>query len=164
MTRFERWLVWSASFGTGVTGLVYLWMQYALEPVGPWAVINHPLQPLVLKLHILVSPVLVFALGTIALRHVWRHFRGNASGGRRSGVTTGLVAVGMVVSGYLVQVLTAETWLRVVAWAHIVTGLLFTVGLIGHQLAVRRVVSGDAVGLGGQPARGKPRTPAPASR
>ncbi|HEX2249795.1 MAG TPA: hypothetical protein VHH32_05565, partial [Gemmatimonadales bacterium] len=87
MTRFERWSVWVTSLATLVTGVVYLWMKYLLVSSDPFAVINHPWQPLLLKLHILVAPLLVFSVGMVALRHVWRHIISREQSGRRSGLT-----------------------------------------------------------------------------
>lgn len=144
MTRFEKWSVWSTSLLTVVTGVVYFWMKYGLETSDPWAVVNHPLQPLVLKLHILVAPLLVFALGLIAVRHVWRHFRLGVPAGRRSGVTAALVAGPMVVSGYLIQGVTAPGWLRVVAWLHMGAGIAYTLALVGHWwVVIRRAGEGE---------------------
>ena len=136
MSRFERWAVWSTSVLTVLTGLVYLWMKYGLEPAEPWAVINHPLQPAVLKAHIVVSPLLLFAIGMITTRHVWRHWRSGMAWGRRSGVTTVLATAPMVLSGYLIQVATAAPLLAAAQWTHIGTGVLFAVGLGVHQVVV----------------------------
>ncbi|HSE27222.1 MAG TPA: hypothetical protein VLA95_03270 [Gemmatimonadales bacterium] len=138
MSRFERWAVWTTSLLTAVTGLAYLGFKYGLEPVEPWAVINHPLQPVVLKAHIVVAPLLLFALGLITTRHIWRHWRSGAAWGRRSGVTTVLATAPMVLSGYLIQVLTAAPLLAAAAWTHIVTGVVFSVGLGLHQVVVRK--------------------------
>ncbi|NIQ53211.1 MAG: hypothetical protein GWN71_07165 [Gammaproteobacteria bacterium] len=137
MTRFERWAVWSTSLATAVTGLVYVWMEYVLEPTEPWAVVNHPLQPWVLKAHILVAPLLVFALGMIVTRHIWRHVRTGVQAGRRSGLTAFLTLAPMVVTGYLLQVVTHEAWLGWLAVAHIASGALFVVGLAAHYIASR---------------------------
>ena len=136
MSRFERWAVWSTSALTVLTGLVYLWMKYGLEAAEPWAVINHPLQPAVLKAHIVVSPLLLFAIGMITIRHVWRHWRSGVAWGRRSGVTTVLATAPMVLSGYLIQVVTAAPLLAAAQWTHIATGVVFAVGLGVHQAAV----------------------------
>ena len=138
MKPFAKWLVWASSTATLVTGLVYFWMDRMLTPVDEFAIINHPLQPLVLKAHILVAPVLVFALGMIAVDHVWKYFRGTIRRARRSGLSTMWPVVPMVVSGYLIQAVTHELWLAVVAWAHIVTGVAYGITLAAHQLSVRR--------------------------
>jgi hypothetical protein len=135
MTRFERWSVWSSSVLTFVTGVIYLWLKYGLETDDPFAVINHPWQPVVLKAHILVAPLLVFSVGMVALRHVWRHLQSGSREGRRSGLIT-LVTLGpMIATGYLIQAITDEGWLRAMAWSHIGLGLLYGLGLLAHQFA-----------------------------
>ncbi len=138
MTRFERWSVWVTSLLTTVTGLVYLWMKYGLESGEPWSVVNHPLQPLILKLHIVTAPLLVFAIGLITLRHVWRHFQNRIRSGRRSGVVMALVIGPMILTGYLIQAVTHEGWLTALAWSHIGFGLVYAVLLIVHQVMLRR--------------------------
>ncbi len=138
MTAFQKWVVLVSSILTGATGIVYWVMDTLLDPVDPWAVINHPLQPLVLKLHILAAPVLVFAVGLIATDHIWRHFRGQVRFGRRSGILTFAVLGPMVASGYLVQAVTAPVWLTVVAWTHVLTSAIYLIGLATHQVVVTR--------------------------
>jgi hypothetical protein len=152
MTRFERWSVWSTSLATAVTGFVYFWMKYLMTPVDPWAVINHPLQPWVLKAHILVAPLLVFSVGMVALKHIWRHLRSARRTARRTGVTTALVLGPMVISGYLIQSVTGEGVLRVLAIAHMATGTVYAVGLLAHQVMVRRTVRDSRGGAAGAPA------------
>jgi len=134
----ERQLIRWSSWATGLTGLVYLWMKYVLEPTEPFAAVNHPLQPWVLKAHILVAPGLVFAVGMISMNHVWRHWVGRVTFGRRSGLILALVVAPMIVSGYLVQALAQPTWLAVNAWGHIGLGLLFLAGLGVHLAVFRR--------------------------
>ena len=123
MNRFEKWLLWGSSAATAVTGVVYAWMQYMMEPVNEWAAINHPWQPWVLKAHIVVAPFLVFAVGVIATGHIWKHYRSGAP---------------MVVSGYLIQAVTHVGWLRALVWAHLITGGLYSVALVWHHLVFRR--------------------------
>ncbi len=135
MTRFERWAVWSTSVATFVTGVIYLWMKYLLVSDDPLAVANHPWQPAVLKAHILVAPLLVFSIGLVALRHVWRHFRSKTRDGRRSGLLTLVVLGPMIVSGYLIQTMTEEGWLKAMAVAHIGLGLMYGLALLAHQFA-----------------------------
>ncbi|MGI9040616.1 MAG: hypothetical protein ACR2HK_05855 [Gemmatimonadales bacterium] len=135
MTRFERWAVWSTSVATLVTGVLFMWMKYLLVSDDPFAVVNHPWQPLMLKLHILVAPLLTFSIGLVALRHVWRHVQSGMRDGRRTGLVT-LVALGpMIVTGYLIQAVTHQGWLEAMAISHIALGLLYGVGLLLHQFA-----------------------------
>lgn len=173
MNAFQRRLIWSSSLLTGITGLVYWWMEQALEPSQPWAVINHPLQPWVLKAHILVAPVMVFAVGLVAVDHIWRHFRQKVKPGRRSGLLAMAVFAPLVVSGYLIQAVTHQGWLTAIVWAHVVTGLLYLAALVGHHRLFRRrpgrsrvaapptqTVSGRSPRPPSPPRRRAPRAPA----
>ena len=137
MTALERWLLWISGGITTVTGLIYAWMKYLLQAPDPYSVVNHPLQPLVLKLHIVVAPFLVFALGAFTVRHVWPQVVSDHPVARRSGLTTAWVAGPMVLTGYLIQVFTDERWLLVVAWGHMGLGTLFVAGFVVHRLAAR---------------------------
>lgn len=138
MNSFQKWLLLGSSIGTALTGVVYWWMQHMLTPVDEWAVINHPLQPLVLKLHIVVAPVLVFAVGLVAADHIWKHLRGGVRPGRKSGVSSLAALAPMVLSGYLIQAVTHATVLTVLVWLHVGTGVLYAVGLAVHVEVFRR--------------------------
>ena len=139
MTTLEKWAVWLSSGLVLITGTVYLWMKYWLPAADPFSVIHHPLQPLFLKLHILTAPLMVFALGSIGLRHVWLHYATGVRQGRRSGMGTAIVIIPMVLTGYLIQAVTGETALRAIALIHIGTGLAYGLVLLLHQVMVRRV-------------------------
>lgn len=125
---------------TGVTGLVYWWMDRFMEPVGEFAVINHPLQPWVLKAHIVVAPLLVFAVGVIWTSHIWKHVRTSVRRARKSGLVTLALIAPMVLSGYLIQAVTTPWLLTVLAWIHLVGGGAYLVLLAGHKVAVRASV------------------------
>lgn len=138
MTSVEKWTVWVTSAVVFATGTVYLWMKYWLPAPDAFSIVHHPLQPLFLKLHILSAPLLVFALGSITLRHVWRHYMSGTRQGRVSGLSTALLVIPMVLTGYLIQAITGESALRAVALIHIITGLAYGVVVLVHQLLVRR--------------------------
>jgi hypothetical protein len=138
MTAFQKWFVWGSSFLTAVTGIVYWWMQHMMEPVSEWAVINHPLQPWVLKAHIVVAPAMVLAVGTILLEHIWKHYRGRVRRARRSGLATMWVLAPMILSGYLIQAVTSSGWLTALVWVHVGTGVVYSVGLLAHKWALQR--------------------------
>ena len=137
MSTFEKWLLWSSTAAVAVTGIVFGWMKYFLATDDPYAVVHHPLQPLVLKLHVLSAPVLVFALGVVYTRHVVRQWRLGRARGRPSGIGIVTTLLPMVLSGYLIQVVTAAPLLAAAQWTHIATGVLFAVGLGVHQAVVR---------------------------
>jgi hypothetical protein len=138
MNRLERWSVVAGSFLVTVTGLVFLWMKYLLRSDDPFAVINHPWQPAVLKLHILTAPVLVFGLGLIAVRHVLAHWLAGVPHARRSGIAAAVTVLPMILSGYLVQAITDARWLSVTSWVHVATGVVYGGAFAAHQFLVRR--------------------------
>jgi hypothetical protein len=148
MNTFERWSLWISAAGTTVTGVGLLWVKYFLQSDDPWAVINHPLQPWLLKAHILAVPLLIFALGLVTARHIWAHYRAGVRDGRRSGSLTALVAIPMIATGYLVQTVTREDLLAVIAISHIVLGLAFAAGFVSHQAFVVRRRSRSAAPTG----------------
>lgn len=129
-----RWSTWA----TGLTGLVYLWMKYGLEPVEPFAAVNHPLQPWVLKAHILVAPIMVFAVGMISLNHIVKHWRNSIVAGRRTGAVLGISLVPMMATGYLIQVIIRPGWGPATAWLHIGVGTIFLAFFAAHLAIFRR--------------------------
>lgn len=137
MKPFERWSLWVTTLLTGVSGIAYFWVKYFMEPAGPWAVINHPVQPWLLKIHIVSAPLMVFAVGLVALGHIWRHFRAGVLWGRRSGLTAMLSLAPMVLTGYLIQAVTHEGWLAALAWSHIGFGFLYLLGFVLHARVFR---------------------------
>lgn len=133
MTRVEKILVWGSSILVGATGIAYGWMKYLMTSNDPFAVVHHPLQPLLLKLHLLAAPPFVFAIGVVWVRHVWRHFRSGTRRKRRSGITAALTVGPMIATGYLIQVLTPLSLLLAVALAHVGLGIVYLIGLGAHQ-------------------------------
>lgn len=132
MNAFQKWLLLGSSGATALTGIVYGWMKYLLEPSEPWAVINHPLEPWVLKAHILVAPLMVFAVGLITVQHIWKHYRARVRTRRRTGLSAMWVLVPMVASGYLIQAVTHAGWLTALVLAHLVTGGAYVIALAAH--------------------------------
>jgi len=137
VTRLERWTVWGSTVLVTLSGVIYAWMKYLLHPVAEFAVINHPLQPLLLKLHILTAPVLVFAIGLIATRHILPRLAARIPTGRRSGLVAALVVVPMIFTGYLIQAVTHVPLLTALGWSHLGLGLLFGTAAAAHALAAR---------------------------
>lgn len=134
MRPFEKWFLWISTALAGGSGAAYFWVAYTMEPARPWDAVNHPLQPWLLKAHVLTAPLLLFALGLVTANHIWRHFSEGAPGGRKTGVTAMLALVPMVSTGYLIQVVTHPGWLAAIGWAHVVTSALFLAGFLFHGL------------------------------
>jgi len=121
---------------TLVTGLVYAWMRYLLEPPDPFTAFGHPWQPWMLDLHVLAAPALLFVLGW-----AWGAHRPAAqrSGPRRGGWwLLGLVTL-MAGSAYLRQVVADDTLRSALSWLHGVSSVGFCLLLFLH--GYRRVLS-----------------------
>lgn len=134
----KAWEVWTVHLSTVLvagTGLVYAVMRYLLEPSDPYAVVNHPLQPTVQHLHVLLAPFLVFGVGLIWREHVWKHFRNGVRSGRRSGLWMLPTLAPMVVSGYLIQTTVTPGWRTAWIAVHLATSALWILGYAGHAVA-----------------------------
>lgn len=134
MNPFERWMLWGSTAVVGLSGFVFLAFKYFVVPADPYAIVNHPWQPFFLKLHILSAPLLVFAVGVVFVRHIWRQFRSGRPGGRRTGLSVFLVMVPMVATGYLLQTVASREALRWLAWVHIATSTAYVLAIGGHQM------------------------------
>ena len=138
VSSFERWNLWITTILVILTGVALFGVKYLMTPGEPWAVINHPIQPWILKAHIIVSPFMIFAVGMITVRHIWQHYRGGLARGRHTGIVTALVTVPMILTGYFIQVMTSMGWIKAMAIAHIVLGTIYALGLSAHQVAIQR--------------------------
>ena len=138
MNRFQRLFLWASTAAATSSGLTYFWMKYLVESTEPWAVVNHPLEPWMLKAHILTAPLMLFAVGLIATDHIWRHWKSRLPTGRRTGLVTAAVFGPLVLTGYLVQTVTLPWLLAVVTWSHTGFGFLCAAGLVLHRRALRR--------------------------
>ena len=146
MSAFEKWLLWISTAVVAISGMAYGWMKYFVHSADPYAVVHHPLQPVALKVHVLAAPILVFTAGVVYTRHVVRLWRSGRPSGRRSGVTIVATLAPMILSGYLIQTLTSESWLFRVAMLHIAASLLYLAGLAIHQAGAKSRARRDPQG------------------
>ena len=139
MGPLERWLTNGSTFLVAGSGIVYGVMKYLMRSDDPYAVVNHPLQPWALDLHVVAAPLLVFALGMMMQHHIVGQL---SRGAGRSGRGTGLVAVfcmaPMVATGYLIQVFTNDRARLACVVVHIVTGVVYTLMFLAHVVRSRR--------------------------
>jgi hypothetical protein len=133
----ERLLLHLSALLTVGTGLLYGWLRYFGQRAGEFGPEPHPAQAWLQHAHILVSPVLLFALGMLIRGHVQPMLRRPAPVGRRSGLVAVLVLAPMVLSGYGVQVVTEPGWRVGLAWLHGVFSLLFLAGYAAHLAKTR---------------------------
>jgi hypothetical protein len=119
---------------TALTGVVFAVMKYGMKSDDPFAVVNHPLQPYMLSAHVVIAPLLVFGFGWVFTNHIWPGFTSGIARKRKSGLWSMGAIVPMVMSGYLLQVATADATRQAMAVAHWVSSGLFVVGYVIHLL------------------------------
>ena len=120
------------------TGVVFAFMKYWMKAADEFAVVNHPLQPWMLAAHVVLAPVAVFAFGWIFAPHIVPGINGPALPRRASGLWSVALLAPMILSGYLLQVSTADATRHAMAVAHWISSGLFVLGYCVH-LATRKV-------------------------
>ena len=131
MTRPERVTLFTSTLLATGTGAAYAWLRYGLENDDPFTAYNHPLQPRALEAHILLAPVLVFAVGWIFATHVVPRL-GSHPARRASGVALLALFGAMVVSGYALQISSEPAWRTALAWIHGLAGAAWTLLFLAH--------------------------------
>ncbi|MFQ5741503.1 MAG: hypothetical protein ACE5JX_21105, partial [Acidobacteriota bacterium] len=101
MKTWEKWSFHLSAVIVSVTGLVYFYMKYLMRGEDPLSVINHPLQPQMLKLHLLAAPFLLFVTGAIFSSHISRKLKKRHLQNKVSGWTLLFSFAAMSVSRYL---------------------------------------------------------------
>jgi hypothetical protein len=132
----NRWQSLSSHVTTllvGLSGLFYLWMKYFMVTDDPFAVVNHPLQPVVLDLHLLAAPLLVFCFGLMFESHIQRKLRAGTPANRKSGVTAAITFGIMTLSGYALQVTAIEAFSRAALVLHLFSSGVFLLSYLIHQ-------------------------------
>lgn len=139
MSRWEKRIFQSLLTLVTLSGLVYLAIRYAMENNDPFSVINHPLEPIALDLHVLTAPFLILAGGMLMRSHAWPRFKSGNPARRRSGMTSAVLFLAMVVSGYGLEV-AVRPLLGYMFWAlHIGFGLAFVFAYVGHLVSRIRI-------------------------
>jgi hypothetical protein len=139
MNRWERWSFNVLALIVSATGFVYFWMKYMLEHDDPFAVVNHPWQPAMANLHVIASPLFILIFGIVFNSHVMKKLRATRLPNRRTGYASlGAFAV-MVLSGYLLQITSTDTWLRAMVAIHIASGTLFSAVYVTHLMISARL-------------------------
>ncbi|HVT05257.1 MAG TPA: hypothetical protein VHL58_17980 [Thermoanaerobaculia bacterium] len=133
MSRTQIILLHVSTIMVTITGVVFAWMKYGMHTDDPFAVANHPWQPFLLDLHVIFAPLLVFALGWIFGDHILLKYRLSAQRKRRSGLSAMWLIAPMIMTGYLIQVITNESLQYGSRIGHWVTSGIFVVAYAVHQ-------------------------------
>jgi len=141
----EVWLLHISTFLLSATGLLYAGMHYLMKPADPFSVVNHPWEPHMIAAHIVVAPLLVLVVGLIAHSHILWKLENGARVARKSGILLMPLFAIMVVSGYLLQVMTGS-YRPVLVWIHLISGTLWFLSFVVHQISsfrFRRSMAGQ---------------------
>jgi len=153
MSVWQRRLLWCATVLVAASGLVYAALRYLVPPVDAFSAYNHPAQPWALDAHVLLAPVLLFALGWFWGNHVLPKLKRQVPG-RPSGLPlVGLIVI-MTASGYLLQVVSAASFRPVLAWIHGLSGVAYFALLLGHALLAPRETG--TLSVSAAPGAGRP--------
>jgi len=142
MRPWERWAFNALALLVSATGLLYLWMQYGMTTSDPFAVVNHPLQPLVLHLHVMAAPWLILLFGILISAHVSKKIGERPPSNRRTGLVSIATFVAMTFSGYGLQVFTDPAWARAMLLLHLASGGTFVLAYLIHLYIGLRAARG----------------------
>jgi hypothetical protein len=131
MSRLERWSLHLAALLTAGTGLLDGFLRWFCVRAGEFGPEPHPWLGPVQHLHILVAPVLVFALGMMVRGHLWNRLQAGGEG-KRTGLASALLIAPMVLSGMGIQVVTSPAWRTGFAWAHGTSAGAFLLAYFAH--------------------------------
>jgi len=126
-----------------LSGSTYFFLKYGIENDDPFSVVNHPLEPITLKLHILAGPFLIFVMGMLFRSHVWEMLSRKRVSAKPGGLLTAFLFVATVLSGYLLQTVSSPVIHSALTYLHPASGLGF--GLVFGIHALRRKNRGRTV-------------------
>lgn len=132
MTRLQVITLHVAVAVTTLTGIVFAVMKYLMKGADEFSVVNHPMQPHMLAVHVVVAPLLLFVFGWVFSSHMLPKYRFGNGHNRKSGIWSMLFIAPMTLSAYLLQISTAEALREAMAVAHWISSALFVVGYIAH--------------------------------
>ena len=119
---------------TALTGVVFAVMKYFMKSTDEFSVVNHPMQPYMLAIHVVVAPFLVFGFGWLFANHVRPKLAFDERRNRATGIWSLVAIVPMTLSAYLLQVSTGETTRQVMAASHWISSALFVVAYLIHLI------------------------------
>ncbi|MFT7517055.1 MAG: hypothetical protein ACI84O_000843 [Myxococcota bacterium] len=139
MLKSERNFQHLANATIGISGVVYFWMLYLIENENDFSILNHPYQDAVRNWHIVLAPLLVFAVALILKGHILKKIRGNYRGrGRISGYLLCALFAPMVFSAYLLQIASDELWHTIFSYSHNTISFLWIFTYLIHQARIMR--------------------------
>jgi hypothetical protein len=144
MTRWERRLFNGLNVVVAATGFLYFYMKHMMTTNDPFAVVNHAWEPGMIAAHVVAAPLVILLFGIVLRSHILKMLLSNVRGARRSGWFSLVSFSVMAFSGYLLQVVSNPTWLRVLVVAHVSTSTVFVLGYGSHLVVGWRLLRTSA--------------------
>jgi hypothetical protein len=140
MTRWHAWLFHLTATVVTATGVLYWMLATFAANDDPFSIVNPPLQPFILKAHIVSAPLLIFALGIILDAHVVKNLRRGGRSNRRSGLASLVTFAAMALSGYGLQISSGSFVSQAALWVHVSSGFAFALTYSAHQIISFRLL------------------------
>jgi uncharacterized membrane protein len=134
MTRWQSWSSHITTLLVSLSGVAYLWMKYFLETDDPFAIVNHPLQPSMLDVHLFTAPLLIFCFGLMFESHIRRKLKAGSRVNRKSGLIAAITFAVMTLSGYLLQITAVAAVSRAALVLHLLSSGIFLSAYVVHQV------------------------------
>ncbi|MCO5061535.1 MAG: hypothetical protein M9963_05970 [Kiritimatiellae bacterium] len=146
MTRLERRIFVVINLLVAGSGAAFGLIDWLGKP-SDGVSLSHPWVQPALFLHVLFAPMLVFAIGHLFYHHGVAMLSAGMAEGRRSGAALLALALPMIFSGYLFQLVMNEGWRTVWLTVHISSAILWIASVSVHivvHVRARRCRSGQA--------------------
>ena len=133
--RHQAWL-YGTALALLVTGLFWLCFHHYVKVEGEFGETAHPLETWWLKLHGAAAMVFLLVLGSLVRGHLRTGWRMRLN--RPSGATVTAANAWLVVSGWGLYYIGAESWRPAISSSHWIVGLVLPVVLAVHVQLGRR--------------------------
>lgn len=138
MTKSERNNIFMINYAVALTSIVYFIAKYFMIIEGDWGPQTHPLAIWFQKVHIISTPLLVFAVGSIFSNHIWKRIKSGYRPSRTSGIFLLVLFVLMSFTGYLIQILDSQLLREYSSYLHLGTSFIWMIGFSFHHMVANR--------------------------
>ena len=122
-----------AAYLTLIHGILYFIVKYYMQVESPYGLRAHWSQGIIQGVHILLSPLFIFAFGLLWKDHILVKLKKSK---RKRTIGIGLVAICiiMIVSGLGIQTFYQEGIKEFQTWAHLASSALFALFYVIHHI------------------------------
>jgi hypothetical protein len=132
MKRWEAWWNHAALAAISLTGVAYGIFKYWVSSPDPDSRAGHPMQPGLMKAHLLVAPFAIFGVGLLLRRHAVLKLRKGETSGRSTGLMLLGIFLPLVLTGYLIQAFVEPGAVHATGYVHAALGALVALAYAFH--------------------------------